>query len=417
MGSMKRTIAVIDLKSFYASVECACRHLDPFTTPLVCCDPYRSGSSVVMSVTPFLKERYHVPNVCRKRDLPKLPDMIYAIPRMSYYLRVSSRVLAIFLEHFAMEDIHVYSVDESFIDLTPYLKMYGKSAEDICRDLQVEIKKRCGITATVGISENMFLAKCALDLEGKKKPPFMATWTVEDGRRKLGKVYPLDKIWGIAGGMSRRLHSRGIRTYKDLQQCPTEMLETEFGIMGDQLYDLSNGSDETVISEDYEPENPSLTLGQTLNREYTGEEIELLIREMASELAVRLRASHQLAGKVSLMLGYSDGHGMFSRQRSLPIPTDNSTVLMAALLTLSRLAEGSLPIRSLSISYGKLSNPEFEQLSLFTDAYEEDERRSLDEATDAIRQMYGKDAILKASALLDASTIKMRHGNIGGHKQ
>ena len=149
---MKRTIAVIDLKSFYASCECACRHLDPFSTPLVCCDPYRSGSSVVMSVSPFLKERYGIPNVCRRRDLPDIDGMIYAIPRMSYYLKVSAKVLSIFLDYVALEDIHVYSVDESFLDLTSYLSYYRCSPETIVKRIQGDIKRKLGITATAGIT-------------------------------------------------------------------------------------------------------------------------------------------------------------------------------------------------------------------------------------------------------------------------
>ena len=414
---MKRTIAVIDLKSFYASCECACRHLDPFSTPLVCCDPYRSGSSVVMSVSPFLKERYGIPNVCRRRDLPDIDGMIYAIPRMSYYLKVSAKVLSIFLDYVALEDIHVYSVDESFLDLTSYLSYYRCSPETIVKRIQGDIKRKLGITATAGISENMFLAKCALDKEGKKRSPFIANWKLEEGRERLQKFYPLDEIWGIAEGISARLHRRGIRSLKDLAASSPDMLKREFGIMGEQLYGMSNGIDHSRLNEKYEPVDPSLTLGQTLNRDYRGAEISLLVREMGEELAVRLRAQEKLAGKVSLMLGYSDGLRPFSRQRSLAYPTDDTSTLVSSLLFLLRGASGKLPIRSLSIAFGKLIDPSYEQLSLFEDVEENDRRRRLARATDAIHSLFGRDSLVPCSALTKASTLKMRHGQIGGHKQ
>ncbi|MFA6619525.1 MAG: hypothetical protein WCS90_00110 [Bacilli bacterium] len=169
---MERVIAVIDLKSFYASCECACRHLDIFTTPLVCCDPYRSASSIVMSATPYLKKKYGIPNVCRRRDLPIVPDMIYAVPRMSYYLQVSAKVVSILLDYVAAEDLHIYSVDESFLNLGPYLDLYHCSPEELVARIQKDIKKKLGLVATAGIGPNVFLAKIALDNEGKKKPPY-----------------------------------------------------------------------------------------------------------------------------------------------------------------------------------------------------------------------------------------------------
>jgi len=157
---MEQLIAVIDLKSFYASCECACRHLDIFKTPLVCCDPYRSSSSVVMSATPYLKKKYGIPNVCRRRDLPYVPGMIYAVPRMSYYLQMSAKVVSIFLDYVAEEDLHVYSVDESFLNLAPYLNLYHCSAEELVARIQKSIKDKLGPRTFSDSQEsapNMFL--------------------------------------------------------------------------------------------------------------------------------------------------------------------------------------------------------------------------------------------------------------------
>ena len=152
---MERIVAAIDLKSFYASCECACRHLDIFTTPLVCCDPYRSSSSIVMSATPYLKKKYGIPNVCRRRDLPVVPEMIYAVPRMSYYLQMSAKVVSIFLDFVAEEDLHVYSVDESFLNLGPYLNLYRCTPEELVARIQRTIKKKLGLVATAALGPNM----------------------------------------------------------------------------------------------------------------------------------------------------------------------------------------------------------------------------------------------------------------------
>ncbi len=414
---MERTVAVIDLKSFYASCECVARHLDPLKTPLVCCDPYRSDSSVVMSVSPYLKRTYRIPNVCRKKDLPSLKGLIYAVPRMSYYLRMSAKIIAIFLEYVAMEDIHVYSVDESFLELTPYLRLYRRSPEVLVREIQKKIKERTGITATAGIADNMFLAKCSLDLEGKKKPPYISHWKEENAKEKLASVYPLSSVWGIAEGISRRLHSHGIRTFGDLSMANEEMLREEFGLMGSQLKAMANGHDEARIGEGYVPQNPSLTLGQTLNRGYGFDEITLLLQEMAEELSRRLRSSKQTAAKVGLVLQYEDGHTHFSRERSLLSPTDDINELTSALLAIHRASSSHLPVRALSIAFERLGNPTYEQLSLLEDPEESLRRRNLAKAEDMIKSLYGRDAVLPCSSLLASSTLKMRHGQIGGHKR
>ena len=163
---MEDIYAVIDMKSFYASCECAARGLSPFCTPLAVADPDRSFNTIVMSCTPYLKEKYHCPNVCRISELPPIPGLIIAKPRMRYYLEQSARIVSIFLDFVSEEDLHVYSVDESFLRLTPYLSLYRCTAEDIVRKIQNRIQKELRMTATAGLGPNMFLAKVCLDNEG-----------------------------------------------------------------------------------------------------------------------------------------------------------------------------------------------------------------------------------------------------------
>lgn len=410
---MEKVIGIIDLKSFYASCECAARHLDPFKTPLVCCDPYRSGSSVVMSATPYLKEKYGIPNVCRKKDLPDVPGMIFAQPRMSYYLRISAQVVSIFLDFVAEEDLHIYSVDESFLNLGPYMRMYGVSAEEIISRIQKRIKKELGLTATAGIGPNMFLAKAALDNEGKKKPPYIARWDYKDVPTKLWKIIPITKIWGISNGISSHLSKIGIHSLKELAFAPIELLEKEFGIMGDQLHDMANGIDNSDIEQAYVPMDRSLTLGQTLIRDYTQAECHLLLREMTDELCKRLRNENKLAGKISISIGGID-MGFYNKQRALPISTDSPSYLYKAIDEL--MMEGPVldQVRHISIAYSSLEEAKCDQMILFEDIPDE---RDLYEALDAIEALYGSNAALRCSSLLPHSTIKERHGQIGGHKR
>lgn len=411
---MEKVIGIIDLKSFYASCECAARHLDIFKTPLVCCDPYRSESSVVMSVTPYLKEKYRIGNVCRKRDLPDVPGMIYAVPRMSYYLQISTKVISIFLKYISKEDLHVYSVDESFLNLGPYIKMYG-SAEKIVKMIQKEIKDRLGLVATAGIGPNMFLAKIALDTEGKKKEPYLARWTYDDVEKKLWKIKPIDKIWSIASGTKTHLARIGINSIESLAKADINLLTKEFGVMGVQLKNLANGIDEADIREKVIPMNPSLSNGQTLIHPYSPKDCELLLREMNDDLSERLRRSGYLAKKISVFA--SRKIGTYSKELSLPYPSESPSELFEYIKEAFYDHIGNEDVYALGISYGNLSASEFLQSSFLSDPCSLKKERDLNVTLDKIRDAYGRNSVLRCSALLKNSTIKTRHTQIGGHRE
>ena len=411
---MEKVIGIIDLKSFYASCECAVRHLDIFKTPLVCCDPYRSESSIVMSVTPYLKERYGVSNVCRKRDLPTIPGMIYAVPRMSYYLQVSSYVVSIFLKYVSYEDLHVYSVDESFLNLGPYIQMYG-SPERMIQLIQQEIFNRLGLIATAGIGPNMFLAKIALDNEGKRKKPFLAHWTYEDVPTKLWKIKPIDKIWSIAEGTKNHLARIGINSLEGLAKANSKLLEREFGVMGLQLKNLANGRDDSDIREKVIPLNPSLSNGQTLRKPLSPNECVLLLREMTDELAIRLRKENYLAGKIGVWANMENGS--YSKEMSIPYPTDSTKELFQGIQHAFFEKIPCEKIYGLGISFGKLSKKQQVQLSLFEDVFQKEKEERFDDVMGKIRETYGRNAIFRCSALLENSTIRQRHMQIGGHRE
>ena len=410
--------AVIDLKSFYASCECAARGLDIFTTPLVVADASRSLNSIVMSATPYLKERYNIPNVCRINDLPKVKGMIYAKPRMAYYVEISAKIVSLFLDFVSEEDLHVYSIDESFLRLTPYLKLNNCDADTLVSRIQKRIKDEFGLVATAGMGPNMFLAKTCLDNEGKKRYPYRAYWGEQDVSTKLWAISPITKVWGIAGGISRRLSNMGIRSMEALAKASPKALQKEFGIMGLQLHDLANGIDRADIAQKYVPKDVSFSQGQVLMKDYTVEEARLVIKEIVDELCIRLRANNARTKLVSLFIGYSSnsGGGGLHHQCALDVATDDDEKIFKAVQNIyDKYAENHY-IRNVVVSLGKLDSYHgLHQQSLLDDEAEMLEKRSLRLAMDYIANHYGKNAILRASSLLDASTIRHRHGLIGGH--
>ena len=367
-----------------------------------------------MSVTPYLKEKYGVSNVCRKRDLPSIPGMIYAVPRMSYYLQVSSYAVSIFLKYVSYEDLHVYSVDESFLNLGPYIKMYG-SPERMIQLIQEEIFHRLGLIATAGIGPNMFLAKIALDNEGKKKRPFLARWAYEDVPTKLWKIKPIDKIWSIAEGTKNHLARIGINSLESLAKADSSLLEKEFGVMGLQLKNLANGRDDSDIREKIVPLNPSLSNGQTLRKPLSPNECTLLLREMTDELSIRLRKENYLAGKIGVWASMEKGS--YSKEMTLPYPTDSTKELFRSIQHAFFEKIPYEKIYGLSISFGKLSKKQRVQLSLFEDVFQKEKEERFDNVMDKIRETYGRNAIFRCSALLENSTIRQRHMQIGGHRE
>ena len=415
---MEEVYAVIDLKSFYASCECVMRGLDIFSVPLAVCDKSRSANSIVMSVTPYLKKKYKIPNVCRIQDLPEIKDMIYATPRMAQYTKISAEVVSIFLDFIDEEDLHVYSIDESFLHLSPYLKLYECSPEELVRRIQKRIKDELGLVATAGLGPNMFLAKTCLDNEGKKNPPYCSRWGYEDVKTKLWAIPDLTNVWGISTGISTRLKRIGIRSLEALATADTKVLTKEFGVIGLQLHDLANGIDCADIRKPYTPKETSFTQGQVLMKDYSKEEAKLILREMTDDLCVRLRKSDVKTGVVSCYCGYSKAsiHPGFSVQAKLDIATDDNDLLYQTVLHLFNQKAIQEPIRYLGIGFGKLSSSKDQQYSLFGSIKAQEKNRKLWQKVDILNEMYGKNAVLRASSLLSYSTIKERHGQIGGHK-
>lgn len=412
---MENVLAVIDMKAFYSFVECVERNINPFTTPLAVCDPSRGEGTIVMSVSPYLK-KMGVPSRCRKRELPKLSNMIFATPRMGLYIEKSAKVVSLILDFVGEDDIHVYSIDELFVNLGPYLKMYNCTPKQLVRKIQKKIFNETKLVATAGIGENMLMAKLALDLDGKKEAPYIAEWHQKDIKEKLWPISPLSKMWGISSRFEKRLNSFGINTIGQLANTPKSFLKEKFGVIGEQLWEHANGIDNTNIRDKYIPQENSFSLGQNMHEDYSVKNAKLLIREMNDDLATRLREHHMKTAVVSLSIGFDyDTGGGFSHQQALEYPSDDNEILYDALISIFDKYISNHLTRRIYISYGKLSSSNFDQLSLFEDSATQIERKALQKVLDQVKTKYGKNAVLRGSSLLKESTAKERHELIGGH--
>ena len=408
-------IIAIDLKSFFASCECVERGLDPFTTPLVVCDPNRNGA-ITLAVTPYLK-KFGVPSRGRAYDLPKNIKIIKAPPRMSLYIQKSKEVLSVYLEFVSKEDMHVYSIDEVFLDVTNYLKMYKMDAESLALTIMKRIKDKTGLTTTAGVGPNLLLAKVAMDIEAKHVPNNLAVWTKENFKTKLWNITPLSKMWGIGSRMENNLNKLGLYKVGDIAHFDKNKLKDKFGIIGEELWYHTNGIDLSKISDfNNQVKDKSISHSQILFKDYNAESVQIIIREMIEVLVKRLRSGNKQTSGIGLGIGYSkEFGGGFYHMQKLDTGTTNEKIIYEVCQNLFDKYYENLPIRKVSVTLGRLTEDTGIQLNLFETFEEVKLEKQGNKAIDEIKKKYGNNSILKASSLLEDSTIKMRNGKIGGH--
>ena len=412
----ERNILCIDLKSFFASVECVERNLDPFTTPLIVADPSRKGGAITLAVTPYMKT-LGVPSRGRVFEIPKNIKYITAPPRMSLYVKKSKGVINCFLDFISKEDMHVYSIDEAFLDVTDYLKLYKMDDITLAKTIMARIKEKTGLTSTCGIGPNLLLAKVALDIESKHSPDFIAKWTYEDVKTKLWNITPLDEMWGIGSKTMKKLNDLGIYKVGDINKYSKDFYKKRFGVLGEELYLHANGIDNSNIKDDkYEIKNKSYGLSQILYKDYTPEEAILIIKEMCETICKRLRNNKKVCGVVGFGIGYSRSvGGGFYHSKKLSESTDNENVIFNVCKSIYDSYIEEEPIRKVSISLGKITDNNYVQLNLFEEVNETINEIPI--VVDEINKKFGDNAILKASSLLNYSTIKMRNKKMGGHNK
>ena len=412
---LHRNFLCIDLKSFFASAECLDRGLNPFTTPLVVANPTQGNGAITLAVTPYLKT-LGVKSRGRLYEIPKSIKYMIAKPRMSLYLAKSREVVEVYLKYVSLEDLHIYSIDECFLDVTNYLKMYEKSDYELALDILEDVQKSTGLTATCGIGPNMLLAKLSMDIEAKHNKDFIAKWTYDDIPTKLWPIHPLSKVWGIGPRMEVNLNRLGIYSVYDLAHYDRNKLKQKFGVIGTELWNHANGIDLSLIGDMEKTKDKSYSHSQVLFKDYNGNNIKIIIREMVEVVTMRLHKNHVTSSLIGLGIGYSkDVGGSFYHQIKLDQPTDiESVILSNALMIFDKYYEG-LPIRKVTISCGRLQEKSGVQLNIFDNIEKIKEQEQIDEAILEIKDKYGKNALLKASSLLNDSTIHERNKKIGGH--
>lgn len=415
---MDRIYLCIDLKSFYASVECAERGLDPFDINLVVADPTRGGGAITLAATPAIK-KLGVPSRGRIFEIPKDIEYIIAPPRMSLYMEYSAKIYSIMLKYISPDDIHVYSCDEAFLDVTTYISLYKKSAKQIAQMILNDILEETNITATVGIGTNLYLAKIALDITAKHSPDNMGFLDEGIYKQKLWHHQPLTDFWQIGPGTAMRLEMLGITDMYGVAHYNGNVLYKIFGVNAEYLIDHSWGRESCTIADikAYKPKSNSISNSQILFEDYKTQDAFLVMKEMVDVNVLQLTENHLVTNHISLYIGYSKNVIKPSRgSRKIGITTNSCKLLMEEFVLLfKKIIVKDYPIRQIGISFGNLQDEYYEQYNLFTDLEDIQRERQLQQAIVSIQNKYGKNAVLKGMNFYDKATQRKRNTLIGGH--
>ena len=414
----ERNIMCIDLKSFFASCECIERGLDPFKVPLVVANPKQGNGAITLAVTPYLKSQ-GVASRSRLYEIPKNIKYTIVPPRMKLYIEKSKEIVNIYLDYVAKEDLHIYSIDECFLDVTDYLKLYKKSDYELAEEILKTIQEKTGLTATCGIGPNPLLAKVAMDTEAKKYKNGIAKWNYEDIPNKLWPITPLSKMWGIGKRMEKNLNILNIYSIGDLAKYDPHKLKDKFGIMGTELWNHANGIDTSRITDfKTEAKDKSYSHSQVLFKDYNESNIRIIISEMVELLTARLRANKKQTTVIGFGISYSkEINSGFYHSLKLEAPTDsNKEIIKYCNIIFDRYYD-YLPIRKVSISCGGLIPKQGVQLNLFEKYSDILQENEINKTVDEIKNKFGKNSIIKASSLLPDSTAIERNTKIGGHHE
>lgn len=503
-----RTYLAIDLKSFYASVECVERGLDPMTTNLVVADQSRTDKTICLAVSPPLKawglpgrprlfevvQRIETINAARRRAAPggKLTgsscrdpelrarpelavDYLVAPPQMARYMAISAQIYDVYLKYIAPEDIHSYSIDEVFLDVTCYLKTYGLTPRELAMRMILDVLHTTGITATAGIGPNLYLCKVAMDIEAKHIPPDengvrIAQLDEMSYRRKLWTHRPLTDFWRVGRGYAKKLESVGLCTMGDIARCSLggkddllneELLYRMFGVNAELLIDHAWGWEPCTIADikAYRPASNSIGSGQVLHCPYEADRAKLVVHEMTDLLALDLVDKRLVTDQLVLTIGFDRENLSDPARRKRyrgPVTTDfygravpkhahgairfdpptssSRRIVQAALELYDRIVDPALLVRRINVTAGHVlpeqslrEKPRYEQMDFFTDYAAEDERqkeereelereKKMQEAVIGIKKKFGKNAILKGMNLEEDATARDRNSQIGGHR-
>lgn len=412
------TYFCIDMKSFYASVECAERRLNPFETPLVVADDSRGQGALCLAVSPKMKA-LGVKNRCRLFEIPKHIKYQVAMPRMKKYIEYCADIYDIYLQYFAPEDIHVYSIDESFIDVTDYLKMYNLSAKDFAKKLINEIATKKHIPATAGIGTNLFLAKVALDITAKKVPDHIGYLDEDLFRKTLWNHKPITDFWQIAKGTANRLAKYGIYDMQSIANAPEDLMYRTFGINAELLIDHAWGREQCTIADikAYKSKTKSVSFSQILFEDYSYTKAFTVMKEMAINGCEQLMRRHVITNNISIYVGYSKD--VFPPTGGSIKMSETTSVPSLILPYIERLFEENtlqkVGIRRLALSFNNVCDEGCEGYDLFTDFSKIEKEKRIMESVMAIKDKFGKNAMLLGLNFEEGATMRTRNKLIGGH--
>ena len=407
-----KTYLCIDLKSFYASVECAERNLDPFKTDLVVADKSRKGA-ICLAITPKMKQR-GIKNRCRLYEIPSNLNYIIAPPSMKKYISYSANIYSIYLRYFSKEDIHVYSIDEVFIDVTSYLFLYQKTPLELAQMLMKEIYKETKISSSAGIGTNLYLAKVALDIMAKHTKNSIAYLDEETYLKKLGNYKPLSDFWQIGKNIEAHLNRLNIFTMNDLLKKDEHILYKEFGINAKILIDHAQGIEPLTIKDirNYQPKTESLSTTQTLLKDYSYDDALKVLIEMLDGLSLELIKKNCLTSSLSIKIIYTKNTLKPTSITKKIDPTNSYKKIANILLKEYKDKVNKIvPIRRLCLSFNNLTSNNTMQLSFSKEAMS---FNTLEECLNNLKAKYGKKIILRAISYTDKTALR-RTSLIGGH--
>jgi len=416
---MQRYYMCIDQKTFFATVECVERGLDPFSTNLVVADPERGPGAICLAVSPKMK-MLGVKNRCRIFEIPKSIDYIVAVPRMKKYIEYAANVYEVFLKYFSKDDIYVYSIDESFIDCTCYLKMYNKNPIELAKMVIKDIHKTYGLTATAGIGTNMYLAKIALDITAKHSVDNIGYLDEEKYKSELWHHKPLTDFWQIGSGIMKRLNKMYIYDMAGIAQADPKRLYKEFGVNAEFLIDHSVGKESCTIADikAYSTKSKSFSNSQILTQDYDFEEAKVIVKEMVELGSLRLIEEKLMTNTVQLYIGYSKDviKATGGSYRMSNYSNVYSELVKAFLSIYDRTTDKTEKIRRVGVSFANLVEVKNEQLNLFVDQDKIDKERRLEKAISEIKKEMGKNSVVRGMNYLECATTLERNKMIGGHK-
>ncbi len=416
----ERTYICIDLKSFYASVECVERGLDVMTTRLVVADPERSDKTICLAVSPALKA-LGIPGRCRVFEIPKHIDYIMATPRMQKYLDYSAEVYSIYLKYISKEDIHVYSVDEAFMDITEYLSLYQMTARELGQKIIDDIFQTLGLRATCGIGSNLFLTKVALDITAKHSPDFIGELDEKTYRETLWDHKPITDFWRIGHGVANRLATYGMFTMRDVANGDENLLYKLFGVNAELLIDHAWGIEPVTIADirAYSSSTHSLSQGQVLMSDYSFDKGRIIAKEMMDVLCLDMVDKGLVGKSFTLQVGYAKSAPLDSAKGTFSVDTETnaSSVLIPKIAELyDKIVDSNYSIRRMYVVCNSVVPEEYVQYSLFMPIEDLERDRKVQKAVLDIKNKFGKNAILKGLNFEEGATTRERNNQIGGHK-